>query len=208
MKKLMRYYKNYSPLFAVGAILLVAGALIYCFSNEIWALSYPILAIGFALVIIGCVLRVSDAAYVAYFTSKVEDTLSDERFDTAPDYTAKEFSFDGNTLSKLDGGQRLRSELYVNTDIYFGRNELTVVCCRVNLLEDSAVKEKLVFPLSEVTAVVEERETRVAGVLKKVSVMTVSDPASSVSFPVHYNDIDVDSLASRINDAKTRGTRQ
>ena len=37
-KKLLRYFKNYTPFIGIGAVLVVVGFLIYWYSFEIWAI--------------------------------------------------------------------------------------------------------------------------------------------------------------------------
>ena len=85
---------------------------------------------------------------------------------------------------------------------YFNKKALEADCFRIDLAKDSVETERLEFPLSDLTASVEEREARVKGVLKKFSYMTLSAGERKLTFPVRYNDIEVDKLAERINEAK------
>ena len=201
-KKLLRYFKNYTPFIGIGAVLVVVGFLIDYFAYEIWVLGMPILAAGLVLVVLGMVMGVSDANYLVYFTDKADSARSDNPHEEAPDYTADEFVLEGNSYGKLDKSQKPRSELFVRTDIFFGKKTIEVISYRVNLLDDSLASEKHEFPLSDVTASVEEKETRVRGNLKKLSYMTISAGDEKITFPVRYNDIEVDQLTERINDAK------
>jgi hypothetical protein len=202
--KQMRYFMNVTPYFAAGAVLAIAGFAIYWYAFEIWVLGTPIMAIGVVLLIVGFALRESDTSFTAYFNSKIESLTSGRYSDIKPDYTAAEFSFEGNEFSKLDSSQKPRSELFVRTDIYFGKNTLTIETFRVNAAKETIDNQKLEFPLAEVTASVDNIEIRCAGLLKKVSLMTVRDNNKSLTFPVRYNDIDVDRLTEKINQAKAR----
>ncbi len=201
-KKLLRYFKNYTPFIGIGAVLVVVGFLIYWYSFEIWAIGTPILAVGLVLAVLGMIMGVNDAAYISYFTDKADSARNDNPHENAPDYTADEFVLEGNSYGKLDKSQKPRSELFVRTDIFFGKKTIEVISYRVNLLDDSLASEKHEFPLSDVTASVEEKETRVRGNLKKLSYMTISAGDEKITFPVRYNDIEVDQLTEKINDAK------
>ena len=203
-RKLLRYFKNYTPFIGIGAILAVAGFAIYWYGIEIWMIGTPILAVGIVLAVLGMVLGVSDANYLSYFTDKVDSARSEYPHENAPDYTADEFVLEGNSYGGLDKSQKPRSELFVRTDIFFGKKTLEVDCYRVSLTEDSLNTEKHEFPLSDVIASVEEKETRVRGNLKKLSYMTVASGDEKVTFPVRYNDIEVDQLVQKINEAKKR----
>ena len=203
-KNLLRYFRNYTPFIGIGAVLVVVGFLIYWYSFEIWAIGTPILVVGLVLAVAGLVLGVSDSAYLSYFTDKVDKARENNPYENAPDNTFDEFILEGNSFGRLDKSQKPRSELFVRTDIYFGKQTLEVDTYRVNLTEDSLLSEKYEFPLTEVEASVEEKETRVKGNLKKLSYMTVSAGEKKVTFPVRYNDIEVDQLVEKINDAKKR----
>ena len=201
-KKLLRYFKNYTPFIGIGAVLVIVGFLIYWYSFEIWVIGTPILAVGLVLAVLGMIMGINDAAYLSYFTDKVDLARNDNPHEEAPDYTADEFVLEGNSYGKLDKSQKPRSELFVRTDIFFGKKTIEVISYRVNLLDDSLTSEKHEFPLSDVTASVEEKETRVRGNLKKLSYMTISAGDEKITFPVRYNDIEVDQLTEKINDAK------
>ena len=203
-KKLLRYFKNFTPFIGIGAVLVVVGFLIYWYSFEIWAIGTPILVVGLVLAVVGLVFGVSDSAYLSYFTDKVDKARENNPHENAPDNTFDEFILEGNSFGRLDKSQKPRSELFVRTDIYFVKQTLEVDTYRVNLTEDSLLSEKYEFPLAEVEASVEEKETRVKGNLKKLSYMTVSAGEKKVTFPVRYNDIEVDQLVEKINDAKKR----
>ena len=200
--KLLRCFKNSTPFIAVGALLMGVGFLIYWYSFEIWMIGTPVMIAGAALLVAGFILSVGDSAYLSYFTDKADSARASVPHESAPDYTFDEFVFEGNKYGRLDKSQKPRSELFVRTDIYFEKKSLEIDCFRIDLPNDSITTEKLEFPLSDLTASVEEREARVKGVLKKFSYMTLSAGEQKLTFPVRYNDIEVDKLAERINEAK------
>ena len=201
-KKLLNYFKNFTPFVGIGAVLVVVGFLIYWYSIEIWAIGTPILVVGLVLAVLGLVMGVSDANYLAYFTDKCEKAAENYPHENAPDNSFAEFVFDGNSYGRLDKAQKPCSELFVRTDIFFSKKTVEVDTYRVNLTEDSIETGKVEFPLESVEASVEEKEIRVAGNLKKISLMTITAGDEKVTFPVRYNDIGVDQLVERINDAK------
>ncbi len=200
MKGLMRYFKNFTPLVIIGGVVVLLGVAFWYLPLELWALAYPFWGIGGVLVLVGLALRVSDASYLAYFTGKVDAARSGRRLDAEPDYVANEFSFDGNSYARLSSAQKPVSEKYVSTELYIGKKELVTDSCYVDLAENTATSEKHSFDRASVTASVEERELRVNGSLKKLSLMTLSDGETSFTFPVKYNDIEVDTLVAKIND--------
>lgn len=200
--KLLRYFKNSTPFIIVGALLMGVGFLIYWYSFEIWMIGTPVMIAGAALLVAGFILSVGDSAYLAYFTERADSARASVPHENAPDFTSDEFVFEGNSYARLDRSQRPCSELFVRTDIYFNKKTLEADCFRIDLAKDSVETERLEFPLSDLTASVEEREARVKGVLKKFSYMTLSAGERKLTFPVRYNDIEVDKLAERINEAK------
>ena len=203
--KQLKYFKNTTPFIIAGAIGILAGFLIYWYSFEIWMIGTPIMVIGAVLLVLGFALRVSDQAYQSYFDNKLEAHMSGRRIENQPDYTAYEYSFEGNQYGRLDSNQMPRSELMIRTDIYFLKNTLKIEKFRVSALEDSVVSEVLEYPLSDVSASVENREIHCGSAAKKAAIMTVSAPGcNTCEFPVKYNDIDVDKLIERINDAKNK----
>ena len=201
-KKLLNYFKNFTPFIGIGGVLVVVGFLIYWYSFEIWAIGTPILVVGLVLAVVGMVMGVNDANYLAYFTEKVDKAAENYPHENAPDNTFDEFILEGNKLGRLDKSQKPRSEKFVRTNIFFSKKTLEVDTYSVDLTEDSLETAKYEFPLGSVTASVEEKETRVRGNLKKLSYMTVASGDEKVTFPVRYNDIGVDQLVERINDAK------
>lgn len=201
-KKLLNYFKNFTPFIGIGGVLVVVGFLIYWYSFEIWAIGTPILVVGLVLAVVGMVMGVNDANYLAYFTEKVDRAAENYPHENAPDNTFDEFIFDGNKFGRLDKSQKPRSEKFVRTNIFFSKKTLEVDTYSVDLTEDSLETAKYEFPLESVTASVEEKETRVRGNLKKLSFMTVASGDEKITFPVRYNDIGVDQLVERINDAK------
>lgn len=203
--KHMKYFKNTIPFIVAGAALILTGFLIYWYSFEIWMIGTPVMAVGVVLLIFGFSIGVNDAAYSSYFQTKIDTITSGRRMENAPEYTAAEYSFEGNKFAKFDSTQKARSELYVRTDIYFGKKTLTVESFRVNAAEDTIVNEKLEFPLTEATASLENKDIQCRGSTKKSAVMTVGTPdGKSCSFPVSYNDIDIDRLVEKINQAKVK----
>ncbi|MCI8387722.1 MAG: hypothetical protein HFE63_04575 [Clostridiales bacterium] len=199
--KQLKYFKNTFPLIVGGAILVLIGFLIYYYSFEIWVIGTPVMAAGVVLLVIGGLLRISDANYLAYFNDKINKLLDGRREVAEPDYSVSEFSFDGNKYAKLDGGQKARSELFKRTDIFFDKKTVKVEIFSVNAETDNIDNAKYEFALADVTASVEVSDIQCAKSTKKISVMTLkAADGTSCSFPVKYNDIDVDQLVERIND--------
>ncbi len=203
-KKLLNYFKNFTPFIGIGGVLVVAGFLIDYYAYEIWMLGIPILVVGLALAVLGMVMSVSDANYLVYFTDKCDKAAENYPHENAPDNTFDEFIFDGNRFGRLDKSQKPRSEKFVRTNVFFSKKTLEIDTYSVDLTEDSLETARHEFPLESVTASVEEKEARVRGNLKKLSFMTVASGDEKVTFPVRYNDIGVDQLVERINDAKKR----
>lgn len=205
LSKQLKYFKNTTPFIIIGAIGILAGFLIYWYSFEIWMIGTPIMVLGAVMLVLGFALRVSDQAYQSYFDNKLEAHMSGGRTGKQPDYTAYEYSFEGNRYGRLDSNQTPRSELMIRTDIYFMKNTLKLEKFRVSALEDSVVSDVFEYPLTDVSASVENREIRCGAAAKKAAIMTVSAPGcNTCEFPVKYNDIDVDKLIERINDAKNK----
>ena len=203
--KILRYFKNTLPFIIAGAVLVIIGILIYWYSFEIWVLGTPIAVAGAVLLVIGFALRTSDSNYTMYFETKVEDMKSGHKHDDEPIYKATEYSFDNNKYSKLDSAQKPRSEIYIETDIYMDKKQVRAEIFTVNAADETTNSEVFEYPLASVSASVREETVRCAGAEKKISKLTLSAPdCKSCEFPVRYNDIDVDQLVGKINDAKNR----
>lgn len=205
VNKLMKYFGNSIPFIASGAVLILAGFLIYWYSFEIWMIGTPVMVVGLALLVVGLALRVNDGTYQAFFDTKIDSLTSGRRVEVSPDYTAAEYSFDGNKYSKLDSSQAPRSELYVKTDLYIGKKALTAESFHVNAADDTISDEKVEFPLESVSMSVESKDIKCGKSTKKASLMTISaDGAKTLVFPVRYNDIGVDQLIERIESVKKK----
>ncbi len=203
--KILRYFKNTLPLIIIGAVLVIIGILIYWYSFEIWVLGTPIAVAGVVLLVIGFALKQSDANYTAYFETKVEEMKSGQSREDEPIYKSTEYSFDGNKYSKLDSTQKPRSEIFIETDLYMDKKQVRAEIFTVNAADETTDKKVFEFPIESVTASVREESVRCAGAEKKISKLTLSAPdCQSCEFPVRYNDIDVDQLVGKINDAKNR----
>ncbi len=198
--RLLHYFKNYWPILAIGALLTAGGVVVSLARIGLRFLGTPLLVGGIVLLVVGYTLRVSDAEYMDYFTKKIDELTAGRPHERQPDFTSEDWSFDGNTLSKIDGAQMPRTETYIHTDFFFGKNALEIERCTVTFTTDKAEKDLFAFPNAEVHASTEDKEVRVKGILKKTSVMTLTAGDVTASFPVKYNDIETDQLVERINE--------
>lgn len=204
-QKLMRYFRNTMPLMIAGIVFLAAGLIIYYYSWEIWALSTPILAVGAVLLVLGFTLKVSDQSYAAYFQDKVNSLKASEpTYENDPDYTADEFTFEGNKFAKTDSAGKPRSELFTHTDLRFIKdkksNTLDLRLYNINAADDTAEARHITFDMAKVTAKSQDKEITCAGLKRAVTTLTLDDGENKAEIPVKNNDIEVDTLVGKIND--------
>lgn len=204
-QKLMRYFRNTMPLMIAGIVFLAAGLIIYYYSWEIWALSTPILAVGAVLLVLAFTLKVSDQSYAAYFQDKVNSLKASEpTYENDPDYTADEFTFEGNKFAKTDSAGKPKSELFTHTDLRFIKdkksNILDLRLYNINAADDTAEAKHLTLDMAKVTAKSEDKEITCAGLKRAVTTLTLDDGENKVEIPVKNNDIEVDTLVGKIND--------
>ncbi|MBQ8551825.1 MAG: hypothetical protein IJ428_03320 [Clostridia bacterium] len=193
--KQLRYFKNLLVFQIISAVLVVIGFLLYRYSWELWAFGSPLIVIGLIGLVTCFVFKVSDQSYTEYFDLKFE-AMPKER-DISPDFTACEYSFEGNAYAKLDKSGSPRSELCMRTFIYFGK-QLKVVRGTANAVSDTLDVQAVSFDTARAEIV--DVECRVGGSLKKLAKMKlVGADGAEIEFPVKYNDIEVDKLAEQIN---------
>ncbi len=204
-QKLMRYFRSTMPLMIAGAVLIAAGLAIYYYSFEIWALGTPILAVGAILLVLGFTLKVSDQSYAAYFQDKVTALKASEpSYETDPDYTSDEFTFEGNKFAKTDSAGKPRSELFTHADLRFIKdkksNTLDLRLYNINAADDTAEARHITFDMAKVTAKSQDKEITCAGLKRAVTTLTLDDGENKAEIPVKNNDIEVDTLVGKIND--------
>lgn len=194
--KQLRYFKSLLVLQIISGVLAAVGFILYRYSWELWMFGSPLIVIGAIGLVISFAIKVSDQSYTEYFDSKFE-AMPKER-DVSPDFVSCEYSFDGNTLSKLDRSGSPRSEICVQALIYFGK-QLKIVCGTANAVSDTLDVQTFVF--DSVTAEIVNAECKVGGSLKKTArlKLTASD-GTEVEFPVKYNDVEIDKLTEQINE--------
>ena len=188
-QKLMRYFRNTMPLMIAGAVLIAAGLAIYYYSFEIWALGTPILAVGAVLLVLGFTLKVSDQSYAAYFQDKVTALKASEpSYETAPDYTSDEFTFEGNKFAKTDSAGKPRSELFTHADLRFIKdkksNTLDLRLYNINAADDTAEARHITFDMAKVTAKSQDKEITCAGLKRAVTTLTLDDGENKAEIPL------------------------
>ena len=192
--KILRYFTVSIVPDIISAVFILAGAFIYYYAWQIWVLATPLLLIGIAGLIVNYAFKISEQTFTDYFTKKFEGMPKERGVEPEVVYT--EYSFEGNTYAKTDKLGAPRSEICVRTVIYFDK-QLKVVSGSVN-----AVTEELtntVCSFEHARAEVNNTETKIKGSTKKLAVMTITDGSQSISFPVKYNDSEVDQFIERLN---------
>lgn len=193
--KYMRYFKNYSSLLIIGAIIAGAGFLIYRYAwGDIWTFGTPLMVIGVPIVCVFFLLRIDDKHY----SERVEllfDKMPNDP-DRKPDHIFTGYLFENAKFAKLDKSGSPRSEKAVRTYLCLDDKLKIVIGC-VNVELESF--EAKTYELSKVTAQITESEITVDKRTRKIAALTLTSEGESISFPVKPNDIEVDELIKTIN---------
>ena len=192
--KLLRYFKTSSVPDVISVLFILAGAFIYYYAWQIWVLATPLLLIGIAGLIISYSFKISDQTYTDYFTKQFE-AMPKER-GVEPEAIFTEYSFEGTVYARVDKTNAPRSEVCVRTAIYFGK-QLKLVNAVCNVAEGTCDFRTL--ELAHASAEVNNAEIKIGGATKKIAYMTITDGEQSCTFPVKYNDIEIDQFMERLN---------
>ncbi len=195
MPKMLRYFSRSITMFLVGALLSVAGYLLWYYSIDLWRIGALLLAVGVGLVIAFFTRRIDDSYYTEYMDLKLRAMPVD--IDRKPDHILKGYAFGDHHYIKFDREGFPRSEEYVLTHIYLDK-KLKLVIGRVNAEKDAVEFKEYEF--ENAVAEVEEFAVTAGMYRKMIARMTVYSDDLSCTFPAYYNDIEVDRLRDKLNE--------
>ncbi len=195
--KLLNYFKNYTPLIAVSAALIILGIVIWRYAYSLSILATPIMAIGAVSLLIFFNKRVGDGELNTYKANEVKKLTCDRSYEYVPDFTFEAYDFNDCNYKKQDGNNSMHSEKFVHTDVFFEKNLLAVEICNINIETLESNKTGYEFAYGKTDIKFGESEFKYKEQTKKFSHLTLTCDSYSCFFPVKNNSIEPDELIKK-----------